>query len=816
MKRSSLLYVVFCMIAVSEIAGIYTFAASKSFTQPDISWTSMGESNMFMYEGIFAVASDSDGSIYLCGDEVIAGGLGLGGAIGKWDGLNWSTVAPGLPGIEINDLEFDRKGRLYAAGRFEITDGAVLKHIAMWDADKWNPVGNGRPNSVYDIEFDSFGNLFICEFISSGATILKMDTLGNWTELGDIHGTVGCFEMDSKNNLYVAGRFDQAGTVAVNNIARWNGEKWEDIGPLKLTTDSSAVFAYWIGCDKFGQLYAAGNFDLAGTANVSGLAQWDGKEWHSLGNNIDFPVYENQCAVGPDDNLYFAGNLNARDTGVKEYVSRWDGKIWHPLTGDFPSSPHLIMIDKQLTVYVSFYEEPYYPDTLQLHFRLLKNSGSGWSDACSGNGLNWAALSVAYDHKGNLYAGGDFNFAGTEKAGNIARWDGIRWNRLNSGLVCNVRALAVDSSDNLYAGGSYYGDVENTGVMKWNGNTWESISLKDGKNNKFRIKDVAVLEIDPKGLLYAGGSTDSGAGLQVWDGITWSDVGGGITGNAVNAVSFDKKGNLYAAGDFTKAGTVAAQSIARFDGSAWYPLGDGIQREPTRLSPVYALAFDSKGNLYAGGGFEYAGQVEARNIAKWDGSAWSAMNTKNAGYERNGDAIRQILVDNSDNLLVCGSFDSIGVTITGNIAVWNGAAWMKLDSNSQNDINGGIYGIAMKDNTLAIAGSFQKAGGKPSVNFTLCQLGGTAPVKKHSTTKNSPEMFFDKSINALRFSIPGITEVRVSVFTLSGRLINSTSQTLLPGDHFLRTDTGSMPPGTYIVQVKVQGKSMQYMMHLKR
>ena len=42
-------------------------------------------------------------------------------------------------------------------------------------------------------------------------------------------------------------------------------------------------------------------------------------------------------------------------------------------------------------------------------------------------------------------------------------------------------------------------------------------------------------------------------------------------------------------------------------------------------SAVYAAAMDNAGNLYVGGDFTVAGDVPANNIAKWNGSSWSAL-----------------------------------------------------------------------------------------------------------------------------------------------------------------------------------------------
>ena len=73
--------------------------------------------------------------------------------------------------------------------------------------------------------------------------------------------------------------------------------------------------------------------------------------------------------------------------------------------------------------------------------------------------------------------------------------------------------------------------------------------------------------------------------------------------------------NLYAGGYFTTAGGAPAIGIAKWNGSAWSALGSGREMNGS----VYALAVSGT-NLYAGGNFTTAGGVTANYIAKWDGS----------------------------------------------------------------------------------------------------------------------------------------------------------------------------------------------------
>ena len=103
--------------------------------------------------------------------------------------------------------------------------------------------------------------------------------------------------------------------------------------------------------------------------------------------------------------------------------------------------------------------------------------------------------------------------------------------------------------------------------------------------------------------------------------------------------------DVYAGGDFTTAGGSAANNIAKWDGSSWSALGSGMN------SSVHALAV-SGSDLYAGGSFTTAGGNAATYIAKWNGSSWSALGSGVSGW------VNALAVSGSD--LYAGAFHDSG------------------------------------------------------------------------------------------------------------------------------------------------------------
>ncbi len=185
----------------------------------------------------------------------------------------------------------------------------------------------------------------------------------------------------------------------------------------------------------------------------------------------------------------------------------------------------------------------------------------------------------------------------------------------------------------------------------------------------------------------------------------WISMNPGLRGanDAVNAIDVDTHGNIYVGGSFTFIGTVAANFIAKWDGSAWSPLGTGTN------SPVFALVVGSQDKVYAGGRFSTAGGAVVNRIAAWDGHNWSPLGT---GIQDpyNEDPAVFALAATGTELYAGGSFVSAGGVTAFVIARWNGSGWSALGLG----ISGTVYALALRNSELFAGGEFSHAGPGPA------------------------------------------------------------------------------------------------------
>ncbi|MEM6699226.1 MAG: PQQ-dependent sugar dehydrogenase, partial [Bacteroidota bacterium] len=324
-------------------------------------------------------------------------------------------------------------------------------------------------------------------------------------------------------------------------------------------------------------------------------------------------------------------------------------------------------------------------------------------------GTDGTIYSLAADANGNIYAGGDFTNAGGVVVNNIASWNGTNWSGLSTGANGRVNALVFDSNGNLYAGGAFtqIGGVSANNIARWNGTSWSA--LGSGTNGP-----VAALVVDSNNQLYVGGAFETVDGsisannVARWSGSSWSnltDTNTGINGtnNEIRSIEVDENNVLYVGGNFGRAGGVAVNSIAQWNGTVWSGLGTGATGfvEAITASPNY---------IYAGGIFPQAGGVSVNRIARYNRSSqtWESINNGLNGR------VNTITLNNN-YLYAGGSFASASNSSSNNIVVngitrRNNGDWEALGEGTNVGVENVVRDLLFVNNTLYVAGTFSYAG----------------------------------------------------------------------------------------------------------
>ena len=199
----------------------------------------------------------------------------------------------------------------------------------------------------------------------------------------------------------------------------------------------------------------------------------------------------------------------------------------------------------------------------------------------------------------------------------------------------------------------------------------------------------------------AGGWFSAAGGVAAnsvarWNGTVWSPLAGGV-GGVVNTLTLLPNGDLFVGGGFTSADGVIANHMALWNGTAWSVFGGDSFNEA-----VIALAFDTAGQLVVGGGFTRVGSVTASGIARWSGAAWLPLGL---GTNHWVDAVLGLA---NGDVIAGGRFTMAGGVPANFIARWNGTNWSPLGTGT----NGGVTKLVQLPNGDVVAlGNFTTAGG---------------------------------------------------------------------------------------------------------
>ena len=576
--------------------------------------------------------------------------------------------------------------RIYIGGLFSHAGGKLVNNVACYDtvSGEWSVLGDkgeeGVNGSVYALAthdgklyaggvFTRAGNL------PASSVAVWDEGTGEWSTMdGGVQGTgnipsVNAIIVDEEGGIYVGGNFRRVGSTTVANLALWKQGSWRNVGGGTAGSIVSMAFAA-------GRLYVAGTFQsVGGGTPSSAVAMWDGNAWQSMGNIIS-PYGVADITVGPGGSLFVVGSFLATNA-LSDYLHAlvWQNGEWQAVQG--------------LSLYAGV--------------RRLE--------------------SVIYTSDQKLVVTGDFDSINGLPANRIAAWNGDEWEGLGDGLFYSSRSPTKPVIENygadLVVGGyfSYAGQSHVNGIARWNGISWRGLGSGVSGGDNSLIKDVAV---SPDNHLYLAGAFNNvgpvpAANVVEWSGEEWHELGSGVD-DQVETMVIDKEGNLVIGGRFTQAGGISSPAIARWNGVRWDAMNNDLFLSVQKLRVIDGLLCASGTSLDGRG-----------VVASYTGSQWKLIaDPVDPLFLGGGNTYYTTIFDfavvEGEGVYVCGDFISAAdATVDINqIGFWNGSEWVNIGEGINRN-NSLLQHMEVVGDNLMVGGSFNGASGLRRLNRTTGQ-----------------------------------------------------------------------------------------------
>ena len=583
--------------------------------------------------------------------------------------INWDPDGPG-----------SQTPKLVIGGTFTLAGDARATSIALYDpaTGHWSALGTGVNNIVRALAVLPNGNLVAGGYFTTAggapANYIAQWNGTSWSAMPGLNGSysgpdaeipcVAALTIAPDGTLIAGGTFN-----GVDNIARWNGSTWSRMSYLDGLPTNNEPTVTALTTLPNGDIVAGGKFIMpAPPYDLGGVARWNGSSWVPLGTGFSAgfaaEVYIYDFAVLPNGDLVAGGRFTDVSGAPAANLARWNGSSWSAFGSGMNGVVRALDLlpSGELIASGNFTTANGVPAN-----RIASWNGSAWSPLGSGTDQTVYASVIAPD--GSLFIGGLFASAGNSPARSLARWSGSQWSAIGSGFNADVNTLITLPDGDFIAGGSFTsaGHTPVNYIARSNGATWQS--LGSGLSGSVFPRALTAVRMSNGDLIVGGSFTAAGgvpaSNIARWDGSAWFPLGTGLTGTVV-ALAVLANGDVVAAGYFAIAGGTPAYTVARWDGAAWLPIG------PSFNSSVNALAVLPNGTLIAGGDFTLSGSASVNHIASWNGSAWtqlaSGLNSR----------VRALAALSDGSLVAGGDFTSAGSTSVKYVARWNGAAWSAL------------------------------------------------------------------------------------------------------------------------------------------
>lgn len=268
--------------------------------------------------GIAGVGIEYNGK-YLVGGFFSSMGYINSTGLSLWDGTKWDSLPKRAfrfdQPVTVNAF-LKKGGLLYIAGQFDTIAGQPANGLATWDGVNFNPIplpidvataSDFFISSIVEYQNEIYvcGGLFNIGTNGSARDIYKFNG-STWVSTTGT-GFYGSFDGIGRlivynNELYGCGHLTAANGNAGNNIIKWNGTNWTDVGfgntPSFINIQQMLVY--------HNQLWVFGVFDKVANSNASNIAMYDGTNWCVLPDTFDNQV---NSATIYNDTIYVGGGF---------------------------------------------------------------------------------------------------------------------------------------------------------------------------------------------------------------------------------------------------------------------------------------------------------------------------------------------------------------------------------------------------------------------------------------------------------------------------------------------------------------------------
>lgn len=464
-------------------------------------------------------------------------------------------------------------------------------------------------------------------------------------------GEVMAVAEDTVNHYtYIAGVIEGVDGLSLNGIARYDGTNWSALG--------SGIVGTVLGMKIIGtDLYVVGYIQSAGGVPVNNIAKWDGSSWSSVGQGLPLVLREIEYY---QNKIYVTG---FPPFGSLSYLACFDGNSWNQNLGTFDRNVVGMFVNNgDLYIYGEFLL--FNTDTVH---GIIKYNGSNFQyfPAVGVYGVSAAALVDTTVYVLNAYDA------------SVDYFDGNQWQNYYSdttmgerltGLFSYQNALGVILDSTQYSTTS--GNYKLLRKMTSPG-SWSRLLRMRNDNHTLVVDDV----VSYGNSLHVAGLIDHiddtlAISYFHYNGNNWENPGkpkgpsylnSWVNSSVSTLVKDPVNGDIIVGGRFIYAGNSYSPNVARWDGTSWHAMGQGLSSSVSKL-----LYFNNE--LYAFGYFGRAGSNWVGRVAKWNGASWQPVGT---GFD--GAVMDAVVYNNA--IYACGSFTNVDGMALNYVAKYDGVSW---------------------------------------------------------------------------------------------------------------------------------------------